>query len=243
MISSRSSGPWSDARVLQASRPAAHGLVVELIGPAAAGKSTLAQELYWNAETRTPLALWGLPRRSLARNGLRLLPQLLALRRDPRPPTGRQLAQLIRVETLRQVVERRRVASRACLVLDEGPVFALSWMEVFYPDRIGPRLMAWRRQVLESWAHLLDCVVMLDAPTPLLVSRMRARAKPHPVKHGSDAEIREFLERFRIAFGHVLTDLRALGGPRVVTFETTEEVGSHIVASVVAALDGRSDGR
>ena len=127
MNSSRSSGRFSEAVLVPPATPRAPGLAVELIGPAAAGKSTVARHLWSRAEARRPLALWGLPRTKLAAHGLRLLPRFVELARDARPPALRQLVQMVRLDTLHEVLARRRASSHAILLLDEGPVFALSW--------------------------------------------------------------------------------------------------------------------
>jgi len=92
------------------------------------------------------------------------------------------LAYLVRLETLQEAVERERPRSPGAILIDEGPVFALTWMEVFYPDRNGPRFAAWRTQALAEWARTLDFVVSIDAPDPTLLHRMRTRPKHHVVK-------------------------------------------------------------
>jgi len=214
--------------------------VLELIGPAAAGKSTLAKELQARAATmRGPLAVWGLPRSRLIAHGLRLMPTFLRLARDPRPPA---LAYLVRLEALQEAVEWERPRSPGAILIDEGPVFALTWMEVFYPDRNGPRFAAWRAQTLAEWARTLDFVISIDAPDPALLHRIRTRPKGHAVKDAPDDEVRAFTARFRTAFRHVLGDLRAHGGPEIVTFLTGNEPRERTVERVLQAISEAADG-
>ena len=217
--------------------------VLELIGPAAAGKSTLVTELQARAATmRGPLAVWGLPRSRLIAHGLRLMPTFLRLARDPRPPALAELAHLVRLEALQEAVERERSRSPGPILIDEGPVFALTWMEVFYPDRNGPRFAAWRAQTLAEWARTLDFVISIDAPDPALLHRIRTRPKEHAVKDAPDDEVRAFTARFRTAFGHVLGDLRAHGGPEIVTFVTGNEPRERTVERVLQAISEAADG-
>src|SRR5205823_794293 len=81
----------------------------------------------------------------------------------------------------------------------------------------GPRRAAWRRRVLARWARLLDLIVLVDAPDPVLTYRLRTRTKAHPLKHSPDGVIHAFTARFRTAFHHVGAELRAASGPRLVT--------------------------
>ena len=220
-----------------------HAPVLELIGPAAAGKSTLVEDLRAKVGSmRGPLAIWGLPRTRLIAHGVRLMPTFIRLARDPRPPALAELAHLVRLETLQEAVERERPRSPGAILIDEGPVFALTWMEVFYPDRNGPRFAAWRTQALAEWARTLDFVVSIDAPDPTLLHRMRTRPKHHVVKDAPDDEVRAFTARFRAAFGRVLQDLRAHGGPEIVTFVTGNEPRERTAERVLAAISEACDG-
>ena len=190
MISSRWSGRSSDAAALTAPERGERPLVIELVGPAGAGKSTLARHLgHRLGAPDAPLGLWGLPLPRLAAHAARLLPTFWGFVRDGQQPVWAEQTQLVRLETLSELVERRRAAGQP-VVLDEGPVFALSWMEVFYPRREGPRRAAWRRRVLTRWARLLDLIVLVDAPDPVLTYRVRTRTKGHPLKRSPDAVIR-----------------------------------------------------
>jgi hypothetical protein len=216
-------------------------LVIELVGPAGAGKSTLAHQLGDRlGASSAPLALWGLPRFRLAAHAARLLPTFWGFVRDGQQPLWAEQTQLVRLEALSELVERRRGAGQP-VVLDEGPVFALSWMEVFYPRREGPRRAAWRRRVLGRWARLLDLIVLVDAPDPVLTYRVRTRSKAHPLKHSPDAVIHAFAARFRSAFNHVAAELRAASGPRLVTLYTGDEPSGRTAERLMATVERSID--
>ena len=187
--------------------------VLELVGPAGAGKSTLARSLRArDASVRADLSLWGLPRAELLVGALRLIPTILAALASGRPFRWPEIAQMIRLDALRREVTRS-LEDRRIVILDEGPVFALSWLDVFYGRNGRDRAFAiWRQRALAAWADLLDSVVLLDASDPSLAHRIRTRAKPHPVKDKPDAEIYGFAAGFRRAFERVIADLLAVGG-------------------------------
>ena len=124
-------------------------LIVELVGPAGAGKSTLAGQLRRrDPSVRADLSLWGLPRLRLIVSALRLLPTMIGTLLSGRPLHWGEIAQMIRLDTLQRVVEitRRRTP---IILLDEGPVFALSWLDQFYARNDRDRVFrTWRRDTL-----------------------------------------------------------------------------------------------
>ena len=190
-------------------------VVVELVGPAGAGKTTLAQGVTAvDATVRSGLSLWGLPRKRLFRSAMALLPTVIGATINRTPLRAGEMAQMIRLGALRSVVEDEASRHRV-IILDEGPVFALSWLEVFF-SRNGDRVPnSWRRRVVAEWATLLDVVVFIDASDLTLADRIRTREKPHMVKDLPDEEIFGFSAGFRRAFERAIGEL-AEGGHLVV---------------------------
>jgi len=186
-------------------------VIVELVGPAGAGKTTLARGVSAvDATVRSGLSLWGLPRRRLLRSAIALLPTILLASISRARLRAGEMAQMIRLGALLSVVEEESTRHRV-LLLDEGPVFALSWLDLFFA-RNGARVPAsWRRRVIAQWATLLDVVVFIDAADITLAHRIRTREKPHGVKHLPDEEIFGFSAGFRRAFERAIHDLAEVG--------------------------------
>ena len=183
--------------------------VVELVGPAGAGKSTLAQALAAHGRAGPCLAVWGLPHHALLASAPRVMADAVAAASGGRPLRASELAQMIRVDALGRTVDQARRTTDGVVVLDEGPVFALSWFAVFHRRNGDPGWARWRRRAVRQWVRRLDAVVYVDAADAVIAARIRTRAKGHPIKGASDRVITDFTARFRLAFDQVLGELRA----------------------------------
>jgi hypothetical protein len=135
-----------------------------------------------------------------------------------RPLRGAAVSQMIRLAALRHALDRAVAAGGRLIVLDEGPVFALTWFDVFH-SRDDAAWRQWRRRAIEEWAGRLHVVARLDAEDRVLAQRIRTRAKPHPVKQSPDGEIFRFLARFRRAFDRVIAELTDAGAVRVISLD------------------------
>ncbi len=211
-------------------------MLVELVGPAGAGKSLLADRLRARGDV-VRASVWNLPRGLIFESALRSLPVLVRMCVETRAFPRAELEQIVRLNALRLFV-RRRVGGARLVVLDEGPVFALSWLRVFGHPRIqNGRLDPWWRRTLADWAGVLDRVVMLDAPEPVLVSRIRGRQKPHDIfRQMTDAQILDLIARYRTAFDGVLAALTAGGRPELLTLGATDGSTEQIGDAVLAPL-------
>jgi hypothetical protein len=185
-------------------------LVVELVGPAGAGKTTLAQNVH-RADSRVHvgLSLWGLPRRRLVRGAIALVPTVVVAAVRRRRLRWREIAQMIRLDALRRVL--RRMKSPRVILLDEGPVFGISWLDLAFAKRGAEAPAKWRRRALKRWSRILDSVIFVDASNTTLAGRIRTRAKRHRMMKGSNVAIQRFADGFREAFDKVIADLNGSG--------------------------------
>ncbi len=221
--------------------PAPHAPVVELVGPAGVGKSAVADALRDHDGTLR-VSIWGLPLSSLLWSAAALLPTFVALSVAARAVRWPELKQMIRLSALGRVLPRA-AQGRSLVVLDEGPVFALAWLQVFGAERLlrSAAYEHWVHRTLAAWAHVIDAVVVVDAPDPVLSQRIRTRVKPHMVKDRSDEEITAFVARFRAAFASVISAVTGLNGTKHLTVRADLETPHQLAARVrQAALGGAS---
>jgi len=217
--------------------------LVELVGPAGVGKTTVAHLLRRpGGGMRAAPGLWSLPRGPLGLNTLRLLPRVLGFyRRLPRD-MWEEMKQIVRLDTLYQVVGRQNGVTGPVL-LDEGPVLALGWLTVNGDDRVHrPSFSAWRDGAVARWAAALDVVVLLDAPDAILARRIRERTKAHPVKASPYGEIVAFVRAFRAALAGAVAALQAAGPVTVIRIDTSDASPETTAARIRAELDRLSHG-
>lgn len=214
-------------------------LIVELVGPAGAGKTALLRAL----SARDPSV-----RSGLRIERLQLLPLILWYALVLAPVAIQLFAEhprswwpgvrhLVRLRTLHPALAREAGSGSRAIILDEGPLFSLTRLSVFQNADLGHGGLAreWRAE-LARWTKELDVVVWLDAPDQVLSERIRGRDKEHPVKDGSEREVTEFFGRYRSAYLGVMDRVRAAGRVRVVKIQTNENTTDRIAETILGAL-------
>jgi len=216
-------------------------LVIEAVGVAGSGKSTLIRQLehehgvrsgvpigrtetalreLWAALRFTSFSPWGSPEgtRWFSRQDLRDIAHLEGWER--------------RLSELGVVPGGPSVVS-----FDHGPVFRLARLEGFGPAVTrSDTFRGWLRRTADRWSRTLDVIVVLDAPDATLLQRIRTRAQPHAVRAATDTEALVFLGRFRQAHERFVT-LMAERGVTVVRLDTGAMTPHDVVLASRAALD------
>jgi broad-specificity NMP kinase len=213
--------------------------VLELAGPAGAGKSTLSQTLRrrYQAEQAT---IWGLPVLQLLGNGVQLVPALVPFWRQSGSLLWDESTHMVRLRTLQRDLTRARANGSSALVFDEGPVFALAWLRGFgHTSLRSAAADPWWQAALRQWAAIVDTVVVLDAADAVVAHRIRTRQDWHEIKYASDQDISVWIDRFRTALNWVLAGLTEGGGPVVHRIRTDEGTPERIAERVIEALEQR----
>ncbi|MGH7526052.1 MAG: AAA family ATPase [Gemmatimonadales bacterium] len=209
-------------------------LVVELVGPAAAGKSTLLRML--GGRDRSLRAGLRPARHQHLRSAVALVPTFLALHRGAGGVLWKEMKRITYLRTLHRILVGTARSPRPVL-LDEGPVYMLARLRMYGGDRMGsPAFQQWWRSAFEQWARTLDLVVWLDAPDAVLIDRIRTRSQRHRMQEVADSSILQFLTSYRQAYTEVIAGLTAPLHLRVLSFRTDQEPATRIAEQVGAAI-------
>ena len=223
--------------------------LIEMFGPASAGKTTITRML----SRRVEQVQFGcsLSRRRYAHYFL-----LRALAAGPGPCAGlllgsgqnRRLAKArILLDVLYDVLgdaQQRVDALRhdhrpdpMALVFDQGPLYLLGAIHPTMRD--GDKLHdapRWWRNRLARWSNTLDVVISLDAPDETLIGRVIDREKDHPLYHrlkgASGPDALHTMEIRRSVFQEILNGV-GRGSARVLSFDTSQQSAEAIVEEII----------
>jgi shikimate kinase len=217
-------------------------LIVELIGLAGAGKTTLAQALSQRDEKIQVAADIKLRKKEhlLLFTGYVpfLLPVFLRRSRSSRWFTWDEIKAMVYLRGWPRVLRQQASTSGPVILLDHGPVFKLATLSAFGPERLkSPGFEPWWDNMFKQWADTLDIVIRLDAPERVLVERINARNQRHAVKGSSELEAQKFLRRYQMSYEQILAKLTAQGKPRLFHFDTDRASTEQIVEEVLVTCN------
>jgi len=215
-------------------------LVVEIVGPAGTGKTTLLRAL--SQYNKNIQAVFHLRRIKYipfyAGNALLLLPVFLRQWNEGRGFTWREINWMIRLKASHHILKRRALGDGPIIILDQGPVYTLTRLSEHRPERAkGHCFDNWCKSMLQEWAATLDMVIWLDAPDKVLMERIHTRDKWHLVKDNSEQEAYKFLANSRTLIEQAIAKLATKGGLNVMRFDTDRASLDQIVDNVRIALD------
>ena len=235
---------WAVSEVANVTpHPVTRPLLVEVAGPAGAGKTSLTRSLLPRLNGASG-SIWGRPVFDLLGNGVQLMPTFGPLWLHSRSLLWRETRHIVRLQTLYRALQTPSWSSPEILIFDEGPVFSMAWLRGFGHETMRqPPSAEWWRTAVRDWASVIDMVVVLDAPDRLLAERIRTRAHEHEVKEYSDLEIACWMARFRAALNWVLEEMSRHGGPQVVRLSSDDHESPRIAEKLLEELSGNVYGR
>jgi AAA domain len=213
--------------------------LIELMGPAGAGKSTVFQSLLGRDPTilETP-TVW--KKRYAAIVAVNLVGVVATLIRHGviRPKGGtEQLGVMTYVQTLPRVLRELSSAGNSAMVFDQGPLFLLT-----RHNFMSEPLVTWWNRMIDTWAPLLDVVVRLDAPDTLLRERINMREKSHALKGADGRSALDVLRSSRQVYERSVEAVTARpGGPMVLRFDTSTRSPDEIADAILSVIRAGAD--
>ena len=214
-------------------------LVVELVGPAGAGKTALLRTLHRDPRIRAGVRIERMRHFfELIAHTTAFAPAAMALLGDGGRPFWPGVRHFVRLRTFPQAIARAAAEGPGLILLDEGPIFSLGRLSVFQQaNRGGGRLARHWHAELNRWANLLDGVIWIDAADSVLAERIRTRRKEPRIKSGTDTEVTGFLNRYRVAYREIMGVLAASGRVRVVEIDTASVTTQQLAERVMGEFE------
>jgi deoxyadenosine/deoxycytidine kinase len=213
-------------------------LILEIIGPAGAGKTSLSDVLHRFShkvslvERPKPRDIRNMP--FFLGNGISLLPALLRLSWNEGWLTFQEAKQMAYLNGMYRIL-RRRNHNQGVIVLDQGPIFDLARLSEFGPRKLTSSGQWWQNMLCQ-WALTLDMVVWLDAPDDILMQRIWSRDKWHVAKAKSEHETLDYLRRYRSAYTNIMSKLSPYSQIKVLTFSTNLHSINQIAQTVLKEI-------
>lgn len=215
-------------------------LIMEIVGPAGAGKTTILSALSKHGENIQPV--YGFRHKRYIplyiKHAVLLLPFLLLQYAKCRWYSLREINRMIRLKATRQILEHLVAKEGLLILLDQGPVYTLSVLAGFGSKNTKNQDFArWWENTLQEWATTLNLIIWLDAPDEILLERIQTRNKQHLVKEKSNQEAVDFLGRFRTVYKYTIDKLTLSGGSQVVCYDTNQCSMDSIVETLLPTLN------
>jgi thymidylate kinase len=223
----------------QSVKPTAAPLVVELVGLAGAGKTTVTQALTHNNPqiARKIVLPRGQMNRHLAAHTLAFLPTYL--RHFPRLPwfTREEMRGMIYLTAWPEFLSQPGTIQPPVQLLDLGPAYRLTFLQEFgSPLTQQPRFTRWCEEVIQRWRRRLHLLIWLDAPNAVLLERINQRAKDHTIKARSADESAAFFSRYRAGFERIIGQFATQPDLAVLRLDTSQYSVQQIREQVTMAL-------
>ena len=217
-------------------------LIVELVGPAGAGKTTLSRTLSQRDEKIRVAADLKLRKKEhllvFAGHVPSMLPLFLHHSRSSRWFSWDEIKAMVYLEAWPRVLRQEASNHETVILLDHGPIFKLATLNGFGPERLKSQgFEQWWQSMFVQWACTLDMVIWLDAPKKILLERINARDQRHAVKGKPEPDVNHFLTRYLASYEQILAQLTAYEKPTLLQFDTSQASIEQIIDEVLVSCN------
>jgi thymidylate kinase len=217
--------------------------IIEIVGPAGAGKTTLYQALGCYTDrislenfpdvhkwSDAPFYIW---------NGIQLIWKLVRVpRSNSRQLTRREFAWMSILHGWSALLRKQSNLGNGAIILDQGPVYLLAEMRLFGPEYLRQKAAKklWQ-DFYERWSGTLQMVVYLDAADDVLLDRIRNRPQELVVKNQPAQAVSEYLNRYRREYELILSTMASQkAGLKILQIDTGRQQTQNLVSRFLSEL-------
>lgn len=222
-----------------------HPMLVELVGVAGSGKSTLRnmlKEMNPQIDRVVPP-----PKRDYVIPVLKVyyrwLPLYLSSYSKTRWFTTKEIKILCYLDYWLPYLRRCAVERDMVVLLDPGSIFWLTALKTFGPELTkDPKFQTWWETMRKKWMSAVDIFVWLDAPTELLIQRVLDREEWHESKLMTYDETKESFDLYRKGYGELIGQISKRRKNHVLRFQTDRTSSEEIFNQVRELLEEGQEG-
>ena len=210
--------------------------MIEFMGPAGSGKSTLIKRLL----TESVIELQAIKTPSTRESFLKLpgLGKMIASswnsRTSDRKLHWAEIRSMIYLEAWKNIDKNPRQHS---VLFDHGPAFRLATLLEYGPTMIkSDRFRKWYQENLHFWSNSLSHVVWLDAPDDVLLERIKTREQQHVCQNMQRTNAFDYLKKYRAALESTVNQMQSSGKVIVTRFNSERSSTEEIAGQVSNAL-------
>jgi len=218
-------------------------LIIELIGPAGVGKTTILKSLCDKDRQITTGIHVGkiMFVIFLIINSILLMPAYIFQLKRNRWFGWKEIRAMVYLKAWYFIIHHQ-IGKNKVVIMDHGPIFRLAFLDEFGPDfDHNSYYMKWWNNVLDAWNSTLDVIIWLDAPNDILLKRIQSRNRWHEIKEESTDTVYEYLNRYRKSCKKIISKLN--DDLKVPEFNTQKESPDQISDTVLNLLDKIDKGR
>lgn len=213
--------------------------IIELVGLAGTGKSTLAKSM---RRRNNEIRIFPLPQNRLfwsliKRSGL-WLPLWLQRHHLPKRFTKEELLSTGCIDAWLPYLHSKTSTSSNIGLLDPGSVYWLTKLQV-----IGSKMneqsayRRWWEDKFEQWSSALDVIIWLDAPEELCLQRVLAREEWHHAKHMKADDVLNRFRGLRKSYEQIISRMVSRQPKKVFCFRTDQISTEEMVEQIFSEVD------
>jgi thymidylate kinase len=190
------------------------GMVVELVGVAGVGKSTLFGTLEEKGFPRikclyTP-PVWKISTTPFyLKNILSLLPIILRqIFNSDRRLSRREIAFLAILNGWHKELRKDIAKSKEIIIIDQGPISLIAHLSLWGPQSLfDSSMQKWWDKIYKSWEYAISAIVLMDTSDEELKRRVNHRPQDHFLKGEPDSQVIYWNSKYRILYDEILNRL------------------------------------